>query len=45
MNYTILFFLIVGVIIGIVKDIMDPGEGVPHSNNMFTFMCKDKYKN
>ena len=45
MNYTMLFFLILCVIIGVIKDIRDPGYGVPHSDNMFTFMFKDKYKN
>lgn len=43
MNYTMLLFLIIGVIIGLIKDFTDKGEGIPHSDNMFTFMCKDKY--
>ena len=43
MNYTILLFLIIGIVIGLVKDIMDKGEQIPHSDNMFTFMFKDKY--
>ena len=43
MNYTILLFLIIGVIIGLIKDITDKGENIPHSDNMFTFLFKDKY--
>lgn len=43
MNYTILFFLILGVIIGLIKDFSDPGEHLQRSDNIFTFFFKDRY--
>lgn len=43
MNYSILLFLIIGIIIGLIRDITDKGEGVSHSDNIFTFMFRDKY--